>query len=225
MMRFVLCVLPFVALNYVSASSSSRVSATSLSHATTEPQTSPPPTLAYTITPVPPLCEPTDTPDVCLMKKTQCSFITKALTPPGGYIKTFLKCAKEAGIVLGNFFFTSIGEAFKSGAPETISDLTSPDLNVVIGIRRCAMNATGLVFPDMSLDRMAIANALVVASNGSPLGYAVAAASASCSQPRSYRMADYLSCLKQICVKRVVLPTEPSPSPSDFSSQFPGSSP
>lgn len=76
----------------------------------------------------------------------------------------------------------------------------------------------------MSLDRMAIANALVVASSGSPLGYAVASASASCSMPRAYRIADYMSCLKQTCVKNVVLPTEPAPSTPDFSSQFPGSS-
>ncbi|XP_037791110.1 uncharacterized protein LOC119586449 isoform X2 [Penaeus monodon] len=208
MMRFVLCVLSFVALSSASPSSPSHGS-----------------TVAPTpLTPVTSLCKVMDTPDVCQMKKTQCGFITKALSPPGGYIKTYVNCAKEAGVVLGSFFYTSISDAFKSGAPETIVEMTSPDPKVVTGIRRCAMNATGLVFPDMSLDRMAIANILVVTAGGSPLGYAVAAASASCSQPRSYRMADYLSCLKQACIKQLVLPTEPAPSPPAFSSQSPGSS-
>ncbi|XP_063592464.1 uncharacterized protein LOC134769655 [Penaeus indicus] len=222
MMRVVLCVLPFVALSYVSASPSPR--------ATAEPQTTPPTTISYTISPVPPLCKPTDTPDDCKMKKVQCGFITKALSPPGGYVKTIINCAKDAGVVLGNVFFSSISEAFKSGAPETISEMTSPDPKVVTGIRRCAMNATGLVsqllivcVPDMSLDRMAVANALIVATNGSPLGYAVAAASASCSKPRSFRMADYLSCLKQTCAKKVVQLNEPTTPSSD--SQVPGSSP
>lgn len=55
------------------------------------------------------LCKVTDTPDVCQMKKTQCGFITKALSPPGGYVRVFVNCAKDAGIALGPFFFTSIG--------------------------------------------------------------------------------------------------------------------
>ncbi|XP_042860214.1 uncharacterized protein LOC122246033 [Penaeus japonicus] len=215
MMRSVLCVFPLMAL--ASASSA---------HVTTVPPT---PTEQFTSSPfsaVAPLCKITDAPDVCQMKKTQCSFVTKALSPPGGYIRTFINCAKDAGVPLGPFFFTSIGEAYKSGAPETLGDMTSPDPNVVIAIRRCALNATNLVFPDMSLDRMAIANALVVASNGSPLGYAVAAASASCPKPRSYKMAEYMSCLKQACVQNLVLPTDPAPAPApaSFPSQFPNSS-
>lgn len=39
----------------------------------------------------------------------------------------------------------SSGEAYKNGAPETLGEMTSPDPNVVAGIRRCALNATGLV--------------------------------------------------------------------------------
>lgn len=37
------------------------------------------------------------------------------------------------------------GLAFVSGSPESLADKTSADPNTVTAIRRCALNATGLV--------------------------------------------------------------------------------
>lgn len=58
--------------------------------------------------------------------------------------------------------------------------------------------------PDMTLNRTAIAASVNTSFKNSPLGAVVAQAAATCPEPVDYMMADYMTCLKDACLKNVV---------------------
>nr|XP_053631067.1 uncharacterized protein LOC128687578 isoform X2 [Cherax quadricarinatus] len=146
-----------------------------------------------------------DTNARCILKKTQCSPITRIISGPQGPVDTLISCANQTGVFLDPVFFMSIGLAFLQGNPESLTDQVSPDSATSSGIRRCILNATGLANPDMTLNRTAVAvNLSMGFPSSSTLGAAVAAAAVTCPEPVDYRLTDFISCLKMACMNSVV---------------------
>nr|XP_027213893.1 uncharacterized protein LOC113806961 [Penaeus vannamei] len=141
---------------------------------------------------------------VCQLKKGQCSPVGAVFSPPGGPVKAVTSCANTTGVALGPQFFMSIGLAFVSGNPESLADKTSSDPAAVTAIRRCALNATGLLNADMmTLNRTAIAASVASAFSTPALGAAVSFAVAACPEPVDYKVTDFVTCLKTACMNSV----------------------
>ncbi|XP_037791392.1 uncharacterized protein LOC119586740 [Penaeus monodon] len=147
------------------------------------------------------LCDLSDSLMVCQLKKGQCSPVSAVFSPKGGPVKAITDCANTTGVVLGPQFYLNIGLAFVSGSPESLADKTSADPATVTAIRRCALNATGLLKADMmTLNRTAIAASLSSAFSHPALGAAVASAVASCPEPVDYKITDFITCLRSACM-------------------------
>ncbi|XP_066962384.1 WAG22 antigen-like isoform X2 [Macrobrachium rosenbergii] len=152
------------------------------------------------------LCPLTDSLMVCQLKKGMCSPINTIFSPPGGPVKAITICANATGAVLGPQFFMSVGLSFLAGAPESLADKASSDPATATAIRRCALNTTGLLNPDLlTLNRTAVSNSLSDAFITPDLGAAVAAAVASCPEPVDYKLTDFLHCLKVACMNNVAV--------------------
>ncbi|XP_047489676.1 uncharacterized protein LOC125039592 [Penaeus chinensis] len=150
------------------------------------------------------LCDLSDSLMVCQLKKGQCSPVGSVFSPPGGPVKAITSCANTTGVVLGPQFYLNIGLAFVMGSPESLADKTSSDPNTVIAIRRCALNATGLLNADMmTLNRTVIAASMSSAFSTPALGAAVASAVASCPEPVDYKITDFVTCLRTACMVNV----------------------
>ncbi|XP_069990487.1 uncharacterized protein [Penaeus vannamei] len=175
-----------------------------------------------------PICGTGDSPFDCHLKKTQCGAITKMLEPSGGYIKNYIICAKSAAVELGPVFFKNLGLAYSDYTrdkriPPTITD-----------VRRCALESTGLMQPDMTLNRTAIAASVTNSFKSSPLGAVVAQAATTCPEPVGFMMAEYMNCLKDACLQNAVAfatttapptTTQPAPLPNTDSAPLPAHSP
>ncbi|KAK7065150.1 hypothetical protein SK128_014451 [Halocaridina rubra] len=152
------------------------------------------------------LCPVTDSLMVCQLKKGMCSPISTIFSPPGGPVKAVATCANSTGAALGPQFFMSIGLAFLSGSPESLADKASSDPTTATAIRRCALNATGLLNPDMiTLNRTTVANSLSSAFITPDLGDSVAAAVTTCPEPIDYKVTDFINCLKVACMNNVAV--------------------
>ncbi|XP_027213897.2 uncharacterized protein [Penaeus vannamei] len=150
------------------------------------------------------MCELSDSLMVCQLKKGQCSPVGAVFSPPGGPVKAVTSCANTTGVALGPQFYLSIGLAFVSGNPESLADKTSSNPNTVTAIRRCALNATGLLNADMmTLNRTAIAASVSSAFSTHALGTAVASAVAACPEPVDYNITDFITCLRRACMNSV----------------------
>ncbi|XP_064085826.1 uncharacterized PE-PGRS family protein PE_PGRS10-like [Macrobrachium nipponense] len=170
-------------------------------------QVSPPPT-ASTSSPWmdTSLCPLTDSLMVCQLKKGMCSPINTIFSPLGGPVKAVTVCANATGAVLGPQFFMSVGLSLLAGAPESLADKASSDPATATAIRRCALNTTGLLNPDLlTLNRTAVSNSLSDAFITPELGAAVAAAVASCPEPVDYKLTDFIHCLKVACMNNVAV--------------------
>ncbi|XP_042860209.1 uncharacterized protein LOC122246027 [Penaeus japonicus] len=150
------------------------------------------------------MCSLSDSLMACQLKKGQCSPVGTVFSPPGGPVKAITSCANTTGVLLGPQFYLNIGLAFVSGNPESLADKTSSDPTTVTAIRRCALNATGLLNPDMmTLNRTAIHAAVASAFSTPGLGAAVASAVASCPEPVDYKITDFITCLRTACMENV----------------------
>ncbi|XP_063592466.1 uncharacterized protein LOC134769656 [Penaeus indicus] len=150
------------------------------------------------------LCDLADSLLVCQLKKGQCFPVNTVFSPKGGPVKAITDCANTTGVALGPQFYLNIGLAFVSGSPESLADKTSSDPNTVIAIRRCALNATGLLNADMmTLNRTAVAASLSSAFRTPALGAAVASAITSCPEPVDYKITDFITCLRSACMDKV----------------------
>ncbi|XP_037791112.1 uncharacterized protein LOC119586452 [Penaeus monodon] len=181
------------------------------------------------------MCPPADTLMVCQLKKGQCSPLNAVFSPKGGPVKAITDCANTTGVVLGPQFFMSIGLAFVTGKPESLPDMISTDAASQTAIRRCSLNATGLLGNGTTLNRTAVAASISTAFSSPALAAAVASAVASCPEPVDYKISDFITCLKTACMNNVVVspfvqmaaaPVQnPWSAPSVASSPFVGSSP
>ncbi|XP_068203004.1 uncharacterized PE-PGRS family protein PE_PGRS10-like [Palaemon carinicauda] len=152
------------------------------------------------------LCPLTDSLMVCQLKKGMCSPISTIFSPPGGPVKAITVCTNATGAALGPQFFMSVGLTFLAGAPESLADKASSDPATATAIRRCALNNTGLLNPDLlTLNRTAVSDSLSGAFITSDLGAAVAAAVASCPEPVDYKLTDFIHCLKVACMSNVAV--------------------
>ncbi|XP_047489677.1 lysine-rich arabinogalactan protein 19-like [Penaeus chinensis] len=181
------------------------------------------------------MCPPTDSLMECQLKKGQCSPVGSVFSPPGGPVKAITSCANTTGVVLGPQFFMSIGLAFVTGKPESLPDMISTDAASLKAIRRCSLNATGLLSNDTTLNRTAVAASISTAFSIPAVAAAVASAVASCPEPVDYKISDFITCLRTACMNNVVVspfvpmaasPVQSSwPAPSVASSPYVGSSP
>ncbi|XP_063592596.1 uncharacterized protein LOC134769789 [Penaeus indicus] len=181
------------------------------------------------------MCPPTDSLMACQLKKGQCSPVGSVFSPPGGPVKAIASCANTTGVALGPQFFMSIGLAFVTGKPESLPDMIPADAASLTAIRRCSLNATGLLGNDTALNRTAVAASFSAAFSDPGLAAAVASAVASCPEPVDYKISDFITCLRTACMNNAVVspfvqtaasPAQSSwPAPSVASSLFVGSSP
>ncbi|XP_063592595.1 uncharacterized protein LOC134769788 [Penaeus indicus] len=155
-----------------------------------------------------PTCAVGEIPYNCHLKKVQCGAITKMLEPSGAYIKNYVVCAKSAASELGPVFFKNIGVAYADNMDDKHVFPTVTD------VRRCALEATGLLQPDTTINRTAIAASITNSFKGSPLGVAIAQATATCPEPTEFMMADFMNCLKDACLQNVIALATTAPPPT-----------
>ncbi|XP_047489593.1 uncharacterized protein LOC125039562 [Penaeus chinensis] len=146
-----------------------------------------------------PICGVGELPYNCHLKKVQCGAITKMLEPSGGYIQNFVICAKAAASELGPVFFKNLGVAY---ANSTDGKRVSP---TITDVRRCALESTGLLQSDSTINRTAIAASITTAFKASPLGVAIGQAATTCPEPTEFMMADFMNCLKEACLQNVLV--------------------
>ncbi|KAK7072325.1 hypothetical protein SK128_011575 [Halocaridina rubra] len=146
------------------------------------------------------LCLPDESPDVCQMKKSNCSGVNKAFIGPGGPVGAVIKCANTSGIAPKPEFFMNIGLAFMKGTPEKLSDTISPNPKESSAIRMCVLNNTGLLTPNMATDRDAIAAKLNASLKTPAFSEAAMEAVYSCPEPNDFHITDFMNCIKFACM-------------------------
>ncbi|XP_037791108.1 uncharacterized protein LOC119586448 [Penaeus monodon] len=167
-----------------------------------------------------PICGVEESPFDCHLKKVQCGAITKMLEPSGGYIKNYVICAKSAASELGPAFLKNLGVTYTNSTDDKHVPPT------IIGVRRCALESTGLLNTDETLNRTLIAASVTHSFKNSPLSVVVAQAAATCPEPVEFMMADYMHCLKEACLQNVVAftTTVAAPTTTETTTHLPTSS-
>merc|ERR1712212_871056 len=104
------------------------------------------------------LCEPTDTFPACQLKQVQCSVVDTLLTMPMGPVGSIVNCANISGLALDLPFYTNIGTAFINNTLHLLPDLVSAgDTVMATTIRKCTLNSTGALQPELTINRTALA--------------------------------------------------------------------
>ncbi|KAK7084192.1 hypothetical protein SK128_011577 [Halocaridina rubra] len=126
----------------------------------------------------------------------------------------------------------SSGLAFIKGTPEMLSDMVSSDPMVSREIRRCTLKSTGLLSPDMNINRPALGAALNASLTTPALSAASVAAAYSCPEPVDFKITEFMNCIKSACMSNVVVnpymtlgTSGPYPGNPNVGSSYQGGSP
>ncbi|KAK7066929.1 hypothetical protein SK128_012061 [Halocaridina rubra] len=165
------------------------------------------------------VCGKTVTLADCIQKTLICSPLDSLLAPLMGTASSITACATKTGAPLKSKFFTSLGQSMVSGNSPGIGDELTSNTVADAAIRQCVLNATGMLAPDMTLDRSAIAEQVALLSPPA-LGASVVGAIETCPEPVNFKIMTFVRCLKKVCIASAVLPTPAPPSYSGMSSFF-----
>ncbi|KAG7164646.1 uncharacterized protein LOC121871287 [Homarus americanus] len=147
------------------------------------------------------LCPTTDSLTLCQMRKVECGGLNQLLSPPGGVLHAITTCANATSLTLPPRFFMSIGMAFVHGQPESLADHVTSDPTDSTALRRCVLNATGLLDPEtLTLNRSAVATSARGLLASPELGDAVASSVQTCPEPVAFSVENFLSCVKAACI-------------------------
>ncbi|XP_064085276.1 uncharacterized protein LOC135200572 [Macrobrachium nipponense] len=150
-------------------------------------------------------CPPGDTIPMCQLKKSKCTGVRKVFQGAVSPVGAVVKCANATGVMPGPDFFLSIGLAFAKGNSEMLADQVSTDPSVTMAIRQCTLNATGLLSPDNTIDRFAVATALNASLSTPALSAAAMEAAFSCPEPEDFQPTKYINCITSACISSVTV--------------------
>ncbi|XP_076038807.1 uncharacterized protein LOC143024002 [Oratosquilla oratoria] len=145
----------------------------------------------------------------CQVRKKLCKGVAQLFETGAGPVKSAFDCADALGIPKMRVIAV-IGEAFKSGQPETIIDLMFDEVQIQTALRRCILNATGLLGEGgETIDRLAMAaKARVTLYKDPSMAAAVAAAAKTCPHPENLKYSEMVSCLKTACMHGATIDPE-----------------
>ncbi|XP_063610659.1 uncharacterized protein LOC134784499 [Penaeus indicus] len=152
------------------------------------------------------LCPDTDTLPACAAKMAQCAPLNSLLAPLLGTPSAIISCSNSTGIPLSPRYYANLGKAMVTGVSSDLGSKPTSDPVANLAIRQCVLNSTGMLGPDMGLDRMAV-GASVSLLSPPDLGSAVfVAATTTCPVPSTLKITDYIKCIKKACIANAVVP-------------------
>ncbi|XP_042884977.1 uncharacterized protein LOC122261406 isoform X2 [Penaeus japonicus] len=152
------------------------------------------------------LCPDLVTLPACSAKMAQCAPLNSLLAPLLGTPDAVISCSNSTGIPLSPRYYASLGKAMVTGVSSGLGNKPTSDPVANLAIRQCVLNSTGMLGPDMGIDRMAV-GASVSLLSPPDLGSAVfVAATSTCPVPSTLKITDYIKCIKKVCLASAVVP-------------------
>lgn len=139
----------------------------------------------------------------CQLRTAKCKDIKGIAQGTSGPVKDVMDCATLLGIpkmmVIG-----VLPQAFGEGKPETIVDRVMPNNTEASSeLRRCVMQASGLLTLNGTLNRAALQFKLTTTMMHPLVKDVVTTALSTCPDPDDYKISDFLTCLRGECIQKM----------------------